>query len=132
MPKVLKMPFTGCTPRWPVRLITVVPYVDKYDLKISPFLSAEAAYGRIIGDLKAAEEIMSENGEYFENADQQNNEFLKDRQIHMNLYAIQGMLARVYWMKGDLKTAAEYAQKVLDCGYFELADKSEIEFGKSG
>ena len=30
-------------------------------------------------------------------------------------------------MKGDLKTAAEYAQKVLDCGYFELADKSEIE-----
>ena len=24
MPKVLKMPFTGCTPRWPVRLITVV------------------------------------------------------------------------------------------------------------
>ena len=104
-----------------------IPYVDKYDLKVSPFLSAEAAYGRIIGDLKAAEEIMLENGEYFENADQQNNEFLKDRQIHMNLYAVQGMLARVYWMKGDLKTAAEYAQKVLDCGYFELADKSEIE-----
>ena len=104
-----------------------IPYVDKYDLKVSPFLSAEAAYGRIIGDLKAVEEIMLENGEYFENADQQNNEFLKDRQIHMNLYAVQGMLARVYWMKGDLKTAAEYAQKVLDCGYFELADKSEIE-----
>ena len=104
-----------------------IPYVDKYDLTVSPFLSAEAAYGRIIDDLKTAEGIMLKNGEYFDNADQQNNEFLKDRQIHMNLYAVQGMLARVYWMKGDLKTAAGYAQKVLDCGYFELADKSEIE-----
>lgn len=104
-----------------------IPYVDKYDLTVSPFLTAEAAYRRIIEDLKAAEEIMQENGEYFDDADKQNNEFLKDRQIHMNLYAIQGMLARVYWMKGDLKTAAEYAQKILDCKYFELVDKSEIE-----
>ncbi len=104
-----------------------IPYVDKYSFAVSPFLSAEAAYGRIIGDLKAAEELMEKNGEYFEKADQQTNEFLKDRQIHMNLYAIQGILARVYWMKGDLKTAAEYAQKVLDSKYFELADKSEIQ-----
>ena len=104
-----------------------IPYVDNYSFEVSPFLSAEAAYGRIIGDLKAAEDLMLKNGEYFEDAEQQNNEFLKDRAIHMNLYAIQGILARVYWMKGELKTAAEYAQKVLDCGYFELADKSEIQ-----
>lgn len=104
-----------------------IPYVDKYKLEVSPFLSAEATYGRIIDDLKTAEAIMQQNGEYFKDADQQSNEFLKDRQIHLNLYAVQGMLARVYWMKGELKTAAEYAQKVIDCGYFELADKSEIE-----
>lgn len=104
-----------------------IPYVDKYNLDVSPFLSAEAVYARIIGDLQEAEKIMLENGEYFKDADRQSNEFLKDRQIHLNLYAIQGMLARVYWMKGELKTAAEYAQKVLDCGYFELAEKSEIE-----
>lgn len=45
-----------------------IPYVDKYDLTVSPFLTAEAAYGRIIEDLKAAEEIMQENGEYFDDS----------------------------------------------------------------
>lgn len=104
-----------------------IPYVDKYDLKVSPFLSAEEAYERIIGDLKAAEEIMTANGEYFDHPEQQNNEFLKDRQIHLNLYAIQGILSRVYWMKGEMQTAAEYALKVLNSKHFELADKSEIE-----
>lgn len=104
-----------------------IPYVNKYKLEVSPFLSAAATYEKIIEDLKTAEEIMLKNGEYFQNTDQQSNEFLKDRQIHLNLYAIQGLLARVYWTKGELKTAAEYAQKVLTCGYFELADKSEIE-----
>ena len=55
---------------------------------------------------------------------------MKDRQIHMNLYAVQGMLARVYWMKGDLKTAEEYFSAAKVAGLTEQADTNLKELKK--
>ena len=48
------------------------------------------------------------------------------REIHFNLYAAQALLARVYWMKGDLENALTYARKVIDSGKFPLEDKLNI------
>lgn len=104
-----------------------IPYYEHYSYEVSPFLSAEDSYKKIIGDLTTAEALMLEHGEYFEEASDQSYEFLKDRQIHFNLYAIEALLARIYWTKGDLKLAEEYARKVLKSGFFELVDKSGIE-----
>lgn len=102
-----------------------IPYSVTYSYVVSPFLSAAETYEKIIGDLQEAEALLAAHGEYIE--EPSNLSFLKDRQIHMNLYAIQAILARVYWTKGDMKEAADYALKVIDSGVFGLADKLEIE-----
>ena len=105
-----------------------IPYVTKYTFKVTPFSSVEEVYEKIIADLKEAETCLVEDETLMPKIRKGGEKgFTGARELHFNLYAAQAMLARVYWMKGDLKTAAEYAQKVLDCGYFELADKSEIE-----
>ena len=101
-----------------------IPYSKTYSYVVSPFLSSAESYTRIIEDLKDAETLLTANGEYFDA--ESGVGFLKDRIIHMNLYAVQAMLARVYWTKGDMKEAADYAKKVIDCGYFGLVDKSGV------
>ena len=42
----------------------------------------------------------------------------------MNLYAVQALLARVYWFRNDLKNAALYAEKVISSNKFSFRDKS--------
>ncbi len=110
-----------------------IPYYTDYSFKVEPFLSATDSYNKIIADLKEAESILSKDGEVLGEKDTSNtNGFLRDRQIHLNLYAIQALLSRVYWTKGALKEAAEYAHKVIDSKKFELANKTEIEHLMNG
>lgn len=105
-----------------------IPYYTKYSFGVMPFLSAEESYTKVITDLKDAEKIYLDKGEMLgEKIDSNSNGYLKDRQIHLNLYAVQAILARVYWTKGDMKAAADYAKLVLDSRKFELADKAEME-----
>lgn len=103
-----------------------IPYREKYSFEVTPFLSAEETYKKIIADLERAEQLFLENGEYMGGADINASGFVRDRYMHMNLYAIEAVLARVYWTKGDLGKAAEYALKVINSGYFKLANKTEI------
>ena len=46
--------------------------------------------------------------------------FTDARITHMNLYAVEALLARVYWTRGDLSNAAIYAQKVIDSKKFSF------------
>ena len=45
----------------------------------------------------------------------------------MNLYAVQALLARVYWEMGDLEKAKDYALSVINCGFFKLEEKTDVE-----
>ena len=45
----------------------------------------------------------------------------------MNLYAVQALLARVYWEKGDLETAKNYAMKVIECPFFKMEEKTDVK-----
>ena len=74
-----------------------------------PFDPIGESYNKIIRDFKEAEKLLAEHGEYFDRTDENAGGFVKDRVIHMNLYAVQALLARVYWEKGDLETAKNYA-----------------------
>ena len=53
--------------------------------------------------------------------------FQNYRETHCNYYAVLGMLAKVYWMKGDMENAGKYAQMVIDSQKFPLAEPSEIK-----
>lgn len=99
-----------------------IPYVTKYSFDITPFSSTEEAYGKIISDLLEAERCLAED-ESLLPAVRDNSRgggFTSCRIIHMNLYAVQALLARVYWYRNDFENAAKYAKKVIDSKKFSF------------
>lgn len=97
-----------------------IPYVSKYSFDITAFSSLDEAYEKVIADLKEAEKCLAEDETLVEpvRTNASDGGFTSCRIIHMNLYAVQALLARVYWSKNDLENAAVYAKKVIDSGKF--------------
>lgn len=98
-----------------------IPYATEFSLKTPEFESLEKNYEHILADLHEAEVLLADEGGH-EGA----GNFMLDRQIHFNLYAVQATLARVYLTMGNKEKAAEYAQKVIVAGKFSLKDKAEV------
>ncbi len=108
-----------------------IPYVKTFSQQATPFSTAMAVYDAVIADLKEAEELLAEDERYFTSPKvNPSDAFIKDRDIHFNLYAVQAMLARVYFTKGDLENAAMYAKKVVDSKKFSFLDKTELAEAK--
>ncbi len=90
-----------------------IPYVTRYSYAITPFSSVEEVYGKIIGDLLKAEALTKADEELLGYPrDNVANGFTSCRILHLNHYAVQAMLARVYLHKGDMTNAAKYAKMV--------------------
>lgn len=104
---------------------TAIPYVKNYSFDINPVSSLEQVYAYIIADLKEAEKMLGKDERYIPVVrDNTPGDFLSCRIIHLNLYAVQALLARVYWTKGDLENAAVYAEKVISSGKFSFRPQS--------
>lgn len=104
-----------------------IPYVTKYTFKVTPFSSVEEVYEKIIADLKEAEKCLKEDEILMPNVRKGGETgFTGARELHFNLFAAQAMLARVYWMKGDLMNAKKYADKVIRSGKFRFASKENL------
>ena len=100
-----------------------IPYVTTYSFKITPFSTLDEVYGFILKDLKEAEDLLEEDETLVEALDARDNSaagFTDARTTHMNLYAVQALIARVYWTMGDLDNAFVYAKKVIDSGKFGM------------
>ncbi len=106
-----------------------IPYVESYSYKVTPFSTVGKVYEYIERDLLEAERLLQADEELlvYPRIDQSRDAFLRTRETHFNLYAAQATLARVYWMKGDLKQAGVYAQKVIDSEKFPLVDRTEVQ-----
>lgn len=104
---------------------TVIPYVSRYSFALTPFGSLDEVFDAILSDLKLAESLLGED-ETLVTAQRSNlaSGFTAARITHLNLYAVQALLARVYWYRGDLPHAAEYARKVIDSGKFSFRNRS--------
>lgn len=105
-----------------------IPYVTIYTGMVSPFRTVEEAYDLVLKDLKEAESLLGEDSTLFAypRRFRADDGFATCREIHFNLYAAQALLARVYWMKGDLENALVYAKKVIDSDKFPLEDKLNL------
>lgn len=99
-----------------------IPYVTEYSFNITKFSSLDEAYNLIITDLKDAESYLSEDGTLLtaERDNNRNGGFTSCRIIHLNLYAVEALLARVYWSRNDLENASVYARKVIESGKFRM------------
>lgn len=103
-----------------------IPYVTRYGHDVTPYSSLEKVFEQIIGDLTEAEKYLAEDEELVTGG--RTNAaagFTSCRITHLNLYAVQALLARVYWTMGELDLAAGYAEKVIDSGKFPLMTTAE-------
>lgn len=98
-----------------------IPYVNTYSFTVRPYSSYDEAYNLILKDLKEAESLLGDDKDYV-TATRTNSAtgFFDARITHMNLYAVQALIARVYWSREDMDKAAEYAQKVIDSKKFSF------------
>lgn len=107
-----------------------IPYSKKFALEPSDFVSASKAYELVIEDLVEAEKLLAQDADLFtypkNNPD---DAFIRDRETHFNLYAVQATLARVYFTMGDYPNAAIQAKKVVNSNKFELLTKSDLAEG---
>jgi hypothetical protein len=111
----------------------VIPYVTKYAFDITPFSSYDQVYKFIIADLEEAEKCLAADETLLPEV--RNNSaagFTSCRIIHMNLYAVQALLARIYWYKGDLDKAADYASKVIESGKFTFRSREAFIQSENG
>ncbi|MBV7533449.1 RagB/SusD family nutrient uptake outer membrane protein [Chitinophaga sp. sic0106] len=92
-----------------------IPYVTSSSKQIFPQLSVTQVLDKVLGDLTAAEALLAadpiKTGKVVTVAD--DNGYLVNRQVHLNYYAVKGMLARVYLYKQDLNNALANAEAVI-------------------
>ncbi len=106
-----------------------IPYAKTYSQAINEFKKVGEVYDLILADLSEAEQLMA--GEADGIAYPRNNsnyyKFQNFRETHCNYYAVLALTARVYWMRGNMAKAGEYACKVIDSGKFPLAGPDEVK-----
>lgn len=106
-----------------------IPYTTTYEAKINDFKKVGEVYDLIIKDLQDAEQLLAEEKDaiVYPHNNEQYFKFQNYRETHCNYYAVLGILAKVYWMKGDMDNAAKYAQMVIDSNKFPLAEPTEVQ-----
>ena len=98
-----------------------IPYATEFSLNTPAFESLAKNYEHILADLHEAERLL-DNEEEYEGV----GNYMLDRQIHFNKYAVWATLARVYLTMGNNAKAAEYANKVILDGKYMLKEKTEV------
>ena len=104
-----------------------IPYATSFSLNTPAFESLKDNYKHIIADLLEAEKLLADEEEY----EGQGN-YMLDRQIHFNKYAVKATLARVYLTMGDKENAAKYAKEVIDDKKYYLKEMTEVQNDLAG
>ena len=98
-----------------------IPYATEFSLKTPDFETLAKNYEHILKDLLEAEKLLDGENEY-----EGVSNYMLDRQIHFNKYAVWATLARVYLTMGDKGNAEKYADMVITDGKYMLKEKTEV------
>lgn len=104
-----------------------IPYATEFSLNTPEFESLEKNYEHIIADLLLADSLLRDEEKYENSSD-----YMRDRKIHFNIYAVWATLARVYLTMGNKELAYKYADKVISGGKYILKEKTEVENDVAG
>ncbi|HEX6170657.1 MAG TPA: RagB/SusD family nutrient uptake outer membrane protein [Chitinophagaceae bacterium] len=96
-----------------------IPYVTQFTVKPTPFSTVNAALDSCISDLLVAKDLLG-NTDTTVVLKAANDPFTSYTQNHLNYWAVQGLLARVYLYKGDFDNADKYAMAVIGTNKFPL------------
>lgn len=104
-----------------------IPYATEFSLKTPDFESLKENYDHILADLHEADSLLADEEMY-----EGEGNYMLDRQIHFNKYAVKATLARVYLTMGNKAKAAQYAQEVIDGGKYYLKEMTEVKNDLAG
>jgi len=95
--------------------LTSIPYYSEFVLSVNPSLPGTEFMKNVISDFRTAEELLTEDPivTYGVQGDP-SDAFKKFRNLRLNYYAVQGLLARAYMYTGRLDSALMYAQNVIE------------------
>jgi len=112
-----------------------VPYYTEFAFEYQPYLIPGKFLQMVINDLSSAENLLQdsdpilEDGPFMEESDVTvDKRFWSYRADRMNLFSVQGLLARVHLYNRDRINALEYANKVIDGneGRFPFVDQGSV------
>ena len=104
-----------------------IPYATEFSLNTPEFESLKKNYEHIIADLLEAERLLADEEKY-----EGEGNYMLDRQIHFNKYAVKATLARVYLTMGNKDKAAQYAKEVIDAKKYYLKEMTEVKNDLAG
>ena len=109
-----------------------IPYVMAYTSNIYPQDSVGGVITKVLGDLTASLDYLKNDpiltGKNVTETD--DNGYLLNRQVHLNYYAVKGLMARVYLYKKDYQNAALCASEVIESGRFEWVKQENLTNAK--
>lgn len=105
-----------------------IPYATEFSLKTPEFESLAKNYEHILADLHKADTLLAKEDDY-----EGTSNYMLDRQIHFNRYAVQATLARVYLTMGNKEQAAKYARlAIANNGKYMLKEKTKVKDDLAG
>lgn len=105
-----------------------IPYVTAYTSDVFPQRTVTEVIGKVLEDLTTASEYLKNDPMYTGKAvtETDDNGYLLNRQVHLNYYAVKGLMARVYLYKKDYTNAARCASEVVESGKFEWVEQANL------
>ncbi|MFA4869094.1 MAG: RagB/SusD family nutrient uptake outer membrane protein [Pedobacter sp.] len=108
-----------------------IPYVTQYSAKQTPQSTVKETYELILRDLEAAKELLKVDpiftGRVITEADDTG--YLLNRQLHLNYYAVEALMARLYYYTGAYEKARVAANAVITSGKFTYSSQSDLSAG---
>lgn len=108
-----------------------IPFCTELTYRVSPQLTVEQVANRIEQDLLEASELLKVDpiytGETITELD--DNGYLMNRQVHLNYYAVKGLMARLYMWMQRYEDARSCAQEVIDSELFPWTDPTDMAAG---
>lgn len=109
-----------------------IPYCTAMSYKVFPQLSVKEVADKVITDLSEAAALLKTTdpiatGETI--TELNDNGYLLNRQVHLNYYAVRGLMARVYMWMGKYTEAEAAAKEVVDSKAFTWATVDNLSAG---
>lgn len=105
-----------------------IPYVTTYAAKQTVQSNVGEVAAKILADLLAAKELLKADPIYTgrQVTELDDNGYLINRQLHLNYYAVEGLLARLYLYMGNYEQARISANAVVSSGKFSFSTQTNL------
>lgn len=108
-----------------------IPYVATLQKDITRQYTVSEAAQAVITDLLQAEELLRDSDPLVKGNPQPDDDYYKpvNRPVHINYYAVCGLLARAYQYAGNDAEAEDWARKVIDSHVFTWTKTADLNKG---